>query len=85
MQNIEQNTLQLENRKKLIMNGVVSVDSFSPTQLRLSLESNSLLISGENLKVINFNKAQGNLVVDGLVNEIKFLNKKTTSIKRFFK
>ncbi len=85
MQNIEQNTLQLENRKKLTMSGVVSVDAFSPTQLRLSLEANSLLITGENLKVINFNKGQGNLVVDGLVNEIKFLNKKTALIKRFFK
>ena len=85
MQNVEQNTLQLDNQKKLTMSGVVSVDTFSPNQLKLSLEGKSVVVCGDNLKVVNFNKSQGNLLVDGLVNEIKFLNKKTTLIKRFFK
>ena len=85
MQNVELNSLQLENQKKLSMSGVISVDSFSPNQIKLSLENTSVVICGDNLKVVNFNKGQGNLMVEGNVCEIKYLNKKTALIKRFFK
>ena len=85
MQNVEQNILQLDNQKKLTMSGVVSVDTFSPNQLKLSLEGKSVLVCGDNLKVVNFNKSQGNLLVEGIVFEIKYLNKKPAIIKRIFK
>ena len=85
MQNVEQNTLQLDNQKKLTMTGVVSVDTFSPNQLKLSLEGKSVVVCGDNLKVVNFNKSQGNLLVEGIVFEIKYLNKKPAIIKRIFK
>ena len=85
MQNLEQNTLQLDNRKKLTMTGVISVDAFSPSLLRLTLEGSSMIVTGENLKVINFNKSQGNLIAEGLINEIKYLHKKLPLVKRFFK
>lgn len=85
MQNVEQNTLQLDNQRKLTMTGVVSVDTFSPSQLKLSLEGKSVLVCGDNLKVVNFNKGQGNLLVEGIIFEIKFLNKKSPIIKRIFK
>ena len=85
MQIVEQNTLQLDNQKKLTMTGVVSVDTFSPNQLKLSLEGKSVVVCGDNLKVVNFNKSQGNLLVEGIVFEIKYLNKKPAIIKRIFK
>ena len=85
MQNVEQNILQLDNQKKLTMSGVVSVDTFSPNQLKLSLEGKSVLVCGDNLKVVNFNKSQGNLLVEGTIFEIKYLNKKPAIIKRIFK
>ncbi len=86
MQNqIEQDLLTLNDRKLLTMTGVTSVDGFSELYLKLTLSNDKVLITGENIKISSYNKANGNLVADGTFNEIKYSFKKPPFIKRIFK
>lgn len=77
--------LLLEDRKKLTMSGVTSVDGFGEQYVKVSLSGSKLQILGEKLKVVSFNKSTGALIVEGLVNEIKYNYKKQPLLKRIFK
>lgn len=78
-------SLLLEERRKLIMSGVESVDAFSDQGLKLTVSGNKVVILGDKIKVISFNKANGNLVAEGMVNEIKYTKKSMPFIKRIFR
>lgn len=85
MQNNEQNKLILEERKRLNMTGVESVDSFSDTIIKLTVGGSQSQIGGERLKILTYNKSTGALTVDGFINEIKYNSKKQPLLKRLFK
>lgn len=82
---LEQNTLCLENRKSLSLTGVESVDSFSEQCLKLTVSGSRVVVTGENIKIIAFNKESGNLTAEGVINEIKYLGKQVAFLKRIFK
>lgn len=82
---IESDKLILENRKKLNMTNVSSVDSYSEQVLKLSVGGSKVIINGEKLKIEAYNKSSGNLIVDGTINEIRFSVNKPTLVKRLFK
>ena len=86
MQNqIQNNTLTLENRNKLSISGVESVDGFTDQFINLCVSGSRLKILGENLKISTFNKSTGNFLAEGTINEIKFSGKKLSLIKRVLK
>ncbi len=85
MQNNEPNKLILEERKRLNMTGVESVDSFSDTIIKLTVGGSQSQIGGERLKILTYNKSTGALTVDGFINEIKYNSKKQPLLKRLFK
>ena len=82
---IENITLTLESRKKLSMTGVESVDGFAEQNICLTVSGEKVKILGEKLKIINFNNSTGSLLAEGVVNEIKYGNKKAPLLKRVFK
>lgn len=82
---VENDRLILENRKKLNMTNVSSVDSYSEQVLKLSVRDSKVVINGEKLKIEAYNKASGNLIVDGTINEIRFNANKPPLVKRLFK
>ena len=77
--------LILEGRKKLMVEGVESVDSFSEQVLNLTVKGSRLKITGTGLKISSFNKDTGNFSCEGKVAEMKFSCKKTPFIKKIFK
>lgn len=85
MQNTISNKIILEDRKNLSITGVESVDAFLDQSIKLTIGGSKLTIVGEQLKVISFNKATGNLLVEGHINEIKYNSKKQPIMKRIFK
>lgn len=85
MQNNEPNKLILEERKRLNMTGVESVDSFTDTIIKLTVGGSQAQIGGERLKILTYNKSTGDLKVDGFINEIKYNCKKQPILKRLFK
>ena len=82
---VETDKLTLDARKKLSMTGVINVDGFSETSLKLSLEKTKVLIIGENIKITSYNKDTGNLTADGDFLEIKYNHKKVPLMKKLFK
>ncbi len=77
--------LSLDNRKRLTLTGVSSVDGFSETFIKLSVGGDKLTVTGEGLKITAFNKASGNFSCDGLITELKYNVKKQPMLKRIFK
>ena len=85
MQEITENKVCLENKRKLSMTGIKSVDGFSEQYLKLTLSDGRAIISGEKIKITSYNNQLGNLSADGLFSEIKFINKSEPFIKKLFK
>ena len=82
---VENDRLILENRRKLNMTNVTSVDSYSEQILKLSVRESKVVVSGEKLKIEAYNKGSGNLIVDGIINEIRYNVNKPPLVKRLFK
>jgi hypothetical protein len=77
--------LSKENRKKLSLSGVSSIDFFSDNCFKLTVNDCKMQILGDNLKVLVFNKEKGDFLAEGKINEVKFNYKKQPLIKRIFK
>ena len=75
----------LENRKKLSMTEVKSVDGFTEQLLNVSLKDVKVKITGENIKISAYNKDSGNLVAEGNFKEIRYIVKSGPLIKKVFK
>ena len=75
----------LENRKRLSLTGVTSVDGFSEKQLNLTLSKDKLKILGENIKITAYNKASGNLSADGTFIEFRFSGANKSIMRKIFK
>ena len=82
---VENDRLILENRRKLNMTNVTSVDSYSEQILKLSVRESKVVVSGEKLKIEAYNKGSGNLIVEGIINEIRYNVNKPPLVKRLFK
>ena len=86
MQNLSEiDKITIEGRKKLNMTCVSSVDGFSENVLKLTVLDSKITINGENIKITAFNKDSGNLIAEGVFNEIKYNFKKPSFIKRVLK
>lgn len=84
-QAVNTDKLILDGRRILQMTGVEAVDGFSEQVLKLSVANSKVAISGENIKITAYNKANGNLVAEGKFYEIKYNVKKKPLLKRLFK
>ncbi len=68
----KQHTLTVEQRKKIVMTGVESVNSFSPQQINLTVDGGKMTITGNDLKITNFSKTSGAFSAIGEVTSIKY-------------
>jgi len=82
---VEQTTLLLEDRKRLTINGVESVNGFSESNINLTIKGENFRATGSNLKIVSFNKSNGNFVAEGEFDELKYCGKKTPLLKKIFK
>ena len=84
----KQHNIVLENRKKLVLSGVVNVESFEEDSVELKTSLGDLSIRGEGLKMESFVSDIGDLVVTGNIYAIVYINdssKKQGFIGRLFK
>ena len=83
----KQHNIVLENRKKLVMSGVLEVESFEDDVVELKTSKGELTIRGENLKMESFISETGDLVVNGNIYAFVYLNdtsKKQGFLNRLF-
>ena len=80
-----QSILTLEDRKKITLTGVSSVDSFSETAVNLTVNGTHVQIIGAKLKVLSFSQGSGNFAASGEVTQIKYGAGKGKLLSRLFK
>jgi hypothetical protein len=85
MENAEQHMLTVESCKKVTMSQITSVDAFSSNQLVLSFVGGRIIVTGSNLKIINFSKTTGAFSASGTVTQIKYAAKGEGLRHRLFK
>lgn len=64
----KKSNLTLENRKRLILSGVVEVISFNEDQIMLNTLLGSLTVKGEGLKMNKLDVQNGEVIIIGTVN-----------------
>lgn len=84
----KQHNLILEDRKKLVLSGVLEVESFEEEAIQLKTSLGDLSIRGDGLKMESFVSEIGDLVVLGNIYAIVYTNdssKKQGFLNRLFK
>ena len=84
MEETKLQTALIEQQKKITISGVESVDAFSPRQISLTLDNGKAVIVGDNLKIVNFSKSNGNFAAVGKIGGIRFAAKQEKLSKRLF-
>ena len=78
--NIKNQNLTLESRKKLVIDGIINVESFSDDYLELSSTLGSIGIEGNELKILELCQESGKILITGEISGIFYReNKKQKS------
>lgn len=83
-----QHNIILEDRKKLVLSGVLEVESFEEEAVELKTSKGDLTIRGDNLKMESFISETGDLIINGNIYAFIYLNdstKKQGFFSRLFK
>ena len=73
----------LDNRKKIILTGIVEVISSTDKTVLTKTDTHLICINGEGLRIAKLNLEENILIVDGDINEFKYNVKSRT--KNIFK
>ena len=75
----------MTDRKKASMTGVAKVDGASETEIALTTCMGRLIVTGSGLKIVKFDEQDGNLVITGNIDALKYAQTKPPLLKRIFK
>ena len=67
-----QSILTIEQRKKISMTAVESVDAFSEEKILLTVSGQRVTIEGTNLKILAFSQGSGSFSASGEVRSVKY-------------
>ncbi|WP_438448964.1 sporulation protein YabP [Gorillibacterium sp. sgz5001074] len=71
---VKRQEVKMLNRKLLEISGVLNVESFDSEEFLLETEMGFLAIRGVNLHIKNLNLEQGLVAIEGLVNELAYVD-----------
>lgn len=71
---VKRQEVKMLNRKLLELSGVLNVESFDNEEFLLETEMGYLMIKGSNLHIKNLNLEQGLVAIEGLVNELAYVD-----------
>lgn len=71
---VKRQEVKMLNRKLLELSGVLNVESFDSEEFLLETEMGYLMIKGSNLHIKNLNLEQGLVAIEGLVNELAYVD-----------
>lgn len=89
MEEEKKSNLSLENRKKLIITGVIEVINFDEEKISLNTKLGNLSIKGEGLKMNKLDVQNGDVIINGSIASIIYSGKSVSKnkgnlIKRIF-
>ena len=67
-------SISIENRLRTVITSVTEVISATEKMVNLKLEESMLQVSGEDLHINKLSVDEKILILDGLINEIKYTN-----------
>ncbi len=67
------NNIQIENRKKASVSGVLEVLNFTETAVACAVTDAHLVVSGTGLKIAKFSVEEGVLVLEGIIDAVKYI------------
>ncbi len=76
--------IRLENRKKLLLDGISDVISFDDMSVILDTVLGRLEINGTDLHIQVLSLESGNVVIDGSISEIMYEDETESTKKGFF-
>jgi len=81
------NNITLTNRAELVMTGITKVKSTEPHLVTAAVAEGGVLIAGANLSVQHLDVKEGNLIIAGRIDSIKYTNQvsKSFSLRNMFK
>ena len=81
------NNITLDNRKKIMVTGIVEVVSSTDKTVITKTQTHLIYINGNLLRIAKLNLEENVLIVEGEINEIKYVVKNQTKslFKRLFK
>lgn len=68
----EQSILTVEQRKKITMTSVSSVDAFSENRILLTADGSRVTIEGTKLKILAFSQGSGNFAASGEFRSVRY-------------
>ena len=81
--------IQITDRKKMQMNGIKKIESFSKEEFFLQSVMGYILIKGEELELIKLDTSGGNIFIKGKIDSVVYLDeskkKKESLVSRLFK
>ncbi len=85
-QNVRSHSVNLEYRQGLTASGINDVIAFDEKDIVLSVSNGAKMrITGENLKILNFDKPSGNFRLSGSVYVLKYSVGEKFGLKKLFK
>ncbi len=73
----------LENRKRLVLEGVSEVVGFDDMTVTLNTACGMMVVEGDALHILSLSLETGRVIVDGTVESLRYENK-TEKVKRGF-
>ena len=77
--------INLINQSQLNITGVEKVKNVTPNEIVAVVDSQLLIINGQNMEVQNLDIENSNLTINGSIECIKYSTKKSSLLKRIFK
>lgn len=73
---MENHYIQMENRRRITVTEVTSVEGFDEETILANLADQGLIISGKNLHIETLDLEEGRLVADGEIESLHYARKK---------
>lgn len=73
---MEKHSIVIENREKISVTDVMSVDTFDEDEICAQLSDGGLLIKGRNLHIQELSLDTGSAVITGEITELSYIQKK---------
>jgi sporulation protein YabP len=76
-----QHHIAIRNRRAIDISGVIDVESFDSEEFLLRTEAGFLVVRGNNLHIKNLDLAQGKVAIEGVVDDLGYLEEGAHSEK----
>ena len=72
-------SIVIENRKKLVINGVINIEGFDDGEVTLIINEGKINVEGGELKIESLTKESGEIIITGDINGVFYSKQKLSA------